>query len=604
MRELSKGVSMMKKRKLFTTLLTLLLLFVFIAPTMAKASEVTNGTAQTGTLTLHKFEFSNKDNEDFKGIKGTGMLVPPGELPSGIKVLPGVVFRVTRVANEAVLVPTPAALVGEGAYMTQKTTDDDGKAEFIGLPMGRYYVEELSGPSNITTPTPAFLVDIPMMNTNLTSWNWDVHVYPKNETKYGTVELTKTVEEDPMPAGKFATFTLWKDMEPFGKGLEDVQYTIPTATFPTVAGKILVSGLPMGHYYFLETIAPVGYALDNRPVVFTIDKHSYMVNNAWVNLVEVSMDNKLIPTITKDITTVGQKLDSGGYADPVTWIIRPSIPTKIDTYTSFVITDPIDSRLDFVTGDSKLEVSVAGDPRIILTRGTDYTVTEPVVTNPPSGRPVPNNLVITFTDDGMDKLAGNTGLQIRFKTTINETAVMEAEITNTATVSYNNGFGQTGTATVPDTPKVWTGGHKFHKINDETPAIDLAGAKFKLYKVVGDTKWYFTGTAWSENILNGNVYTSNNEGLVDIKGLPAGTYFLVETQAPMNTTLELPYNLLRAPIEFKVSQTSYTAGMTNIINKMGPKIPQTGGVGTLLFSIIGLGLMGSAVMISRKKSTR
>jgi len=47
MKELSEGVSMMKKRKLFTTLLTLLLLFVFIAPTMAKAVEGTNGIAQT-----------------------------------------------------------------------------------------------------------------------------------------------------------------------------------------------------------------------------------------------------------------------------------------------------------------------------------------------------------------------------------------------------------------------------------------------------------------------------------------------------------------------------------------------------------------------------
>lgn len=592
----------MIKRKLFTTLLTLLLLFVFIAPTMAKASEVTNGVEQTGTLTLHKFEYSNKNGEEFEGIPGTGMEVDPEDLPVGITPLADVLFRVTRVADDAAL-PNPAALVGDDAYMMEIDTNAAGLAVFATLPMGRYFVQEVSGPANITTPTPDFLIDIPMMNIDRVSWNWDVHVYPKNETKYGTVELTKTVEGMPMPEGKSATFTLWKDMAPLGKGLEDVQITIPTSSFTTVNGKILVSGLPVGSYYFVETVPPEGYALDNTPVMFTIDKHSYMLNNAWVNLVSVSMDDKLKPTIDKDITEVGKDKDSGGYADPVTWIIRPSIPTNIAAYTSFVITDAIDSRLDFITGAVNLEVSVAGAPRLVFIRGTDYTVTEPVITNP---RPVPNNLVITFTADGRAKLAGKTDLQIRFKTTINETAVMGAEIPNTAIVSYNNGFGQTGTATVPDNkiPVAWTGGYKFLKINDAVEPITLAGAEFKVYKVVGETKWYFTGTAWSEDILNGKVYTTIADGVVDIKGLPAGTYFLVETKAPMNTTLNLPYNLLRAPIEFTVTQTSYTDGMTNIINKMGPKIPQTGGIGTLLFSVIGLGLMGSAVMISRKKSTR
>lgn len=593
----------MKKRKLFTTLLTLLLLFVFIAPTMAKASEVTNGVEQTGTLTLHKFQYSNKNGEEFKGIPGTGMEVDPEDLPAGITPLAGVLFRVTRVADDAVL-PNPAALVGDDAYMMEIATNATGLAVFATLPMGRYFVHEVSGPANITTPTPDFLIDIPMMNIDKVSWNWDVHVYPKNETKYGTVELTKTTEGLPMPEGKSATFTLWKDMAPLGIGGADVRYPNASTTFTTdTTGKILVSGLPVGSYYFVETIPPEGYALDNTPVMFTIDKHSYMLNNAWVNLVSVSMDDKLKPTINKDITTVGQKLDSGGYADPVTWIIKPSIPTNIAAYTSFVVTDAIDSRLDFIAGAVNLEVSVAGAPRLVFIRDTDYTVTEPVITN---SRPVPNNLVITFTSAGRAKLAGKTDLQIRFKTTINETAVMGAEIPNTATISYNNGFGQTGTATVPNTPKVWTGGYKFLKINDaETPnTLTLKDAEFKVYKVVGETKWYFTGTAWSTDILLGKVYKTADDGIVDIKGLPAGTYFLVETKAPLNTTLNLPYNLLREPIEFTVTQTSYTAAMTNIINKMGPKIPQTGGIGTLLFSVIGLGLMGSAVMISRKKSTR
>jgi len=597
---------MMKMRKLFTTLLTLLVLFVFIAPTMAKASEVTNGVAQTGTLTLHKFEYSSDDN--MVPIPGTGM---PGQtIPTGATALAGVLFRITRVADDAVITGMPPvlppALAAPNAYTAEVTTDASGIALFnnggAGLAKGRYLVQEISGPPNITTPTPAFVIDIPMMSTDRISWNWNVHVYPKNETKYGTVELTKTAEGLAMPAGKSATFTLWADKAPLGIGGADVRYPDASTTFTTDAdGKIVVSGLPLGTYYFLETVQPEGYALDNTPVKFTITEHSYLDKNEWVNLVSVRMDDKLKPIITKDITTVGNKKDSGGYADPVTWIIRPSIPTNIGTYDSFVVTDALDSRLDFITGAANLEVSVFGDPRIVLIRGTDYTVIEPVVTNP---RPVPNNLVITFTEAGRAKLAGKTDLQIRFKTLINNTAVMGAEIPNTATVSYDNGFGQTGTATVPtgEIPVAWTGGYKFLKINEaQTP---LSGAEFKVYKVVGETKWYFTGTTWSMDILDGKVYTTIGDGIVDIKGLPAGNYFLLETKAPMNTTENLPYNLLTSPIMFTVSQTSYTEGMTDIINKMGPKIPQTGGIGTVLFTLTGLGLMGSAMMIGRKKFNR
>lgn len=70
------------------------------------------------------------------------------------------------------------------------TTDANGQIDFANLPLGLYWVEELSAPPGTTLAEP-FLVTLPMTDPNgpdgipgnaddNTSWMYDVYVYPKN----------------------------------------------------------------------------------------------------------------------------------------------------------------------------------------------------------------------------------------------------------------------------------------------------------------------------------------------------------------------------------------------------------------------------------------
>ena len=117
----------------------------------------------------------------------------------------------------------------------------------------------------------------------------------------------------------------------------------------------------------------------------------------------------------------------------------------------------------------------------------------------------------------------------------------------------------------------------------------------------------------------GNVYewgkkddaitlVSNGQGQFEITGLAEGTYYLEETKAPKG------FGKLTEDVMFTVDKDSYKAngdinykkedtGTTNdakqVINK-NLTIPQTGGMGTVLFTVVGISLMAGAVIAMKK----
>ena len=81
-------------------------------------------------------------------------------------------------------------------------TDENGYSKVDGLAQGLYLLVETRVPENVTSTTAPFLVSLPMTTVDGSEWNYDLTLYPKNET--GTPTLEKTVRESKADTGKNA----------------------------------------------------------------------------------------------------------------------------------------------------------------------------------------------------------------------------------------------------------------------------------------------------------------------------------------------------------------------------------------------------------------
>ena len=91
-----------------------------------------------------------------------------------------------------------AAVKNGGVAMTE--TDATGHASADQLEQGLYLVVETRVPENVTSTCNPFFVSLPMTTMDGTAWNYDVTVYPKNQT--GNPTLEKTVRENKNSTGK------------------------------------------------------------------------------------------------------------------------------------------------------------------------------------------------------------------------------------------------------------------------------------------------------------------------------------------------------------------------------------------------------------------
>ena len=91
-----------------------------------------------------------------------------------------------------------AAVKNGGVAMTE--TDATGHASADQMEQGVYLVVETCVPENVTSTCNPFLVSLPMTTIDGAAWNYDVTVYPKNQT--GNPNLEKTVREAKNSTGK------------------------------------------------------------------------------------------------------------------------------------------------------------------------------------------------------------------------------------------------------------------------------------------------------------------------------------------------------------------------------------------------------------------
>ncbi|WMT41384.1 SpaA isopeptide-forming pilin-related protein [Paenibacillus sp. D2_2] len=149
------------------------------------------------------------------------------------------------------------------------TTDKDGQIIVTDLRPGKYYFEETLAPNNYKIKTE--LTEFEIVK------NEETDVTIENDPYLGSVELLKTDEfsGDPLVGVRFEI----QDLD--GNLIQNGHYTTDQD------GKILISGLKVGKYQFIEEEALLDYILDQTPTEFEIVHDGVTV--------KVSMTNKQIP---------------------------------------------------------------------------------------------------------------------------------------------------------------------------------------------------------------------------------------------------------------------------------------------------------------------
>ena len=98
--------------------------------------------------------------------------------------------------------------------------------------------------------------------------------------------------------------------------------------------------------------------------------------------------------------------------------------------------------------------------------------------------------------------------------------------------------------------------------------------------------------------MKSQVLTSDSEGEFSIEGLKQGAYCLQETKAPEGYAL--PKNEA-AYTEFTVDDDPTTSDETTIDNQPKGILPSTGGMGIIVFILVGIALVGGTVIYFKKR---
>ncbi|MDU7114126.1 MAG: SpaA isopeptide-forming pilin-related protein [Peptoniphilus harei] len=119
---------------------------------------------------------------------------------------------------------------------------------------------------------------------------------------------------------------------------------------------------------------------------------------------------------------------------------------------------------------------------------------------------------------------------------------------------------------------------------------------------------------WVDSKDDATKFNTNEYGQFEVSGLAYGDYSAIETKAPAGYALPTDggnftfrvekdsYKTDATPMDYKikVGDKETTDGQGKKITNNKVTIPQTGGIGTVLFTVVGISLMAGAVMAMKK----
>lgn len=330
-------------------------------------------------------------------------------------------------------------------------------------------------------------------------------------------------------------------------------------------------------------------------------------NDTWANNVTVNIASK----IEDDQPSVSKKFSDTDKAD------KTSISELIGNNVNFTLTgDVIGSaeqklvKYEFADQMSKGLTMDVNSITVTLTGGQEGSETKSLVkdtdfTYSETGTEEDHNFTIALNKENVLDTADfytYENVVVTYTAKLNSDAVIGgAGNPNHVDLVYRNSV-NTSDSTLPgDTLTVYTFDLDVVKVDAANTETKLNGAGFTLY-TDSDCKNVVTA---ADGTKIGAEKKTNSEGTATFTGLKAGDYFLKETTAPAN------YNINSTVFKITIADDGTVRGpegsiVNDAVQVKDSKLvaPQTGGMGTAVFTICGASLVvlgGVLMLITLKK---
>ena len=219
-------------------------------------------------------------------------------------------------------------------------------------------------------------------------------------------------------------------------------------------------------------------------------------------------------------------------------------------------------------------------------------------------------------------------ITVEYSATLNKDAeVGSTGNQNDAKIEYSNDPASNGTGTTKeDKTYTYTFNFDIEKVNAVDHNDKLKGAQFELQRENGTkinlvkvSDGVFRPAKGTETVADDKTVVTDNNGKLQFTGLKEGTYKVKEIKAPTG------YNLLKDPITVTISATydentgileswkvnnanaqGTTVPVITVENNKGVTLPETGGMGTVLFTVFGVAIvaLGATWYVKSNRKSR